>query len=271
MQLLSANSILTGTSQIKRRPVLQIHTWASAMSAGKPYGRAPAVPEHTCTLTSSDQSCCTPPTRGPSACPAPPRRQSLHGLADIRDHAPPCIGKQAFGNLGQTLSPDPPPASEAADMHRLMVQSSPVSSASELLIRLRQVPVNDQHSSGEQNYHMLFQTAPGFAAPQVPQLWPASNCAMWSAPTANPNPTAHLPILGQLQTETRADVCSREPHTLEIQHAFQAVPQCDYLPHDVQSDQQEQLQFRAAAPVGVANSYGVESVEDLATASGKSC
>lgn len=236
------------------------------MSAGKPCDRAPAVSDHTCTLTSSDQSCCTPPTRGPSACPAPPRRRPPHGGADIRDHAPPCIDKQVFGNL-ESLST----ASEAADMHRLTMHSSPVSSASELLSRLRQVPNNDQHTGGAYDHHTLVQTAPGFTAPQVPQLWPATNCAMWCAPTANfPNPTANLPNLGQLQTETCAHVNGRGPYTMET-HAFQAVPECDYLPHNAQSQQQEQLQFQAAAPVGMANSFGVESVKDLATPSGKSC
>ena len=227
---------------------------------------APAVMNHGYTVSYPDSWFCTPPTRGPSPCPAPPRRHPSHGFADIGDHTLFCMDKPALDNLDmvQTLSPDLPLAVEAADMHKLIMHSSPVSSASELLSRLRQVPINDQHSSPAHHHHMPFQTAPAFTVPQLPQLWPALNCAKWSAPTANsPYGTVNLPNLGQVQTERCADVCSRDSHVMEMRHDFQVVPECDCLPHDAHS-QQEQLQFRAAAPVGMVEKSRVESAEDLA-------
>ncbi|KAA6423029.1 MAG: hypothetical protein FRX49_07017 [Trebouxia sp. A1-2] len=104
---------------------------------------------------------CTPQFTLAAACPAPPHRQpplSIYsGYAetlcpDIDNSEVPCIDEQAVADLSnlQSVSQAALPC-ESSDMRKLMMHAKPISTASQLLSRIRQAPMADNQSQFQSN------------------------------------------------------------------------------------------------------------------------
>lgn len=189
---------------------------------------------------------CTPQFTLAAACPAPPHRQpplSIYsGYAetlcpDIDNSEVPCIDEQAVADLSnlQSVSQAALPC-ESSDMRKLMMHAKPISTASQLLSRIRQAPMADnQVSSSPAGLQcMSTQTVHVPSASWVPAL---------SVPVSVHSSclTARPPGQSQFQSNRCADVYMTRPRPGEKRKLSSLRAQLDYMGKDLCSESHAQL------------------------------
>lgn len=174
---------------------------------------------------------CTPQATLTAACPAPPHRQPplrTYGvyaemLSPATDNSKvPCTDEHAIADLGslQKVGQVAPPACEASDMHTLMMHANPIATASQLLSRLRQAPIDDQINSSLAS-SMTSQTVHVPSASWLPPL-SVPDSVHWSCLTATPHEHMIRPRHGEKRKLSRLR------------------PQLDYMCTSLHSESQEQ-------------------------------
>lgn len=190
---------------------------------------------------------CTPQATLAAACPAPPHRQlplRLYGgsaqrlCPAIDDSKVSCTEEHAIADLGglQSVSNLALPACESSDMHKLMMHANPITTASQLLSRIRQVPRADnqlssspaglQCMSAQTNHVPSASWLPGLSAPDSVHL---------SCLTATP------PGQSQPQRNRHAAEYMTRPRHGEKRKLSSLRPQLDFMGKGLHSQSREQL------------------------------
>ncbi len=191
---------------------------------------------------------CTPQAKLTAACPAPPRchppLRLYGGYAEkpcpaIDNSEVPCIEEQAVADLGslQSVSTVALPARESSDMHKLMMHASPITTASQLLSRIKQAPraENQLSSSPAAGLHCTStQTVHVPSASWLPALSVPSSLQS-SCLTARP------PGQSLSQRHRHSDGYMTGPRHGEKRKLSSLRPQPDHMCKGLHSQSQEQL------------------------------
>ncbi|DBA91596.1 TPA: hypothetical protein ACH3X1_003205 [Trebouxia sp. C0004] len=230
------------TSIVRNTHNVPAHVWTTPINGRLPTNTFPNHSDDVHRASKSGNPACTAQSMLTAICPAPPHRQAplrIYGgyaemlCPDIGDRKVPRREEQAVADLSslQSVSPVAHPACESSDMHKLMMHANPITTASQLLSRIRQAPIDNHIKSSPAGLHsMSSQTVHVPSASLLPALSvPASvNCLTPSPP-------------GQSQSQRHRHV---HEHTTGPRHGEKRKlpsirPQLDYI--GLRSQSQEQL------------------------------